>query len=125
MELQEISKHLPSIEKKPDSDFTHHFKGLGIHKSECSVKIWMKDGFAFILLTDTGKGTSVTNAAEQLIEEIYFSQLQPKGLAKDKCLFVETYDPKEGIDVVIPVWDKNKVIDVDWKHMGKIINSNG
>jgi hypothetical protein len=113
-----------TLEKKPDQEFEHHFKGFGIHPSVCQVQIWKMGNKTFILFTDLGKGTSVTNASEQLVQEIYAEYLHP--LPKEECMFAETYGDKEGIDLVLPVWRGDAVSDVEWKHLGvltKHINS--
>jgi hypothetical protein len=80
------------------------------------------------LFTDIGKGTSVTNASEQLVTEIY-NQYLISHYRKEQCLFAETYDRKEktdteAIDIIVPEWENNKCIRVGWKHLGKKIINN-
>ena len=98
------------------------YKGFGGCDSECKVEIWIHDtkDYAFVLLTDLGVGTSVTNFAEGLITEVYKRFLQD--FKKDNCVFAETYDIEEGVDRVIPEWDGETVTKVSWKHMGKILD---
>jgi hypothetical protein len=110
-----------TIERQPDLSFTHHFIGLRIHKSECKVEIWKLPTKCVILFTDTNKGTSVTNAAEQLITEIY-NQYLIKDYKTNQCLFAETYDKvKEGIDIILPEWHDNICEDIEWRHLGKFV----
>jgi hypothetical protein len=108
-----------TVERKPDLLFIHQFKGFGINKSECKVEIWKLQDKALVLFTDTGKGTSVTNASEQLVTEIY-NQYLIKDYKPNQCLFSETYDRIQ-IDIVLPNWQGNKCHRVGWKHLGKII----
>lgn len=119
--------------RKPDFEFVHEYKGFGIHNSECKVEIWtqiMSDRKnAVILFTDLGKGTSVTNASEQIVTEIWQKCLPGLFHQKD-CLFLETYDgDKNNVDIVVPTWSneniekiipENKCIKVTWKHLGKM-----
>jgi hypothetical protein len=118
----------PGLERAPDFDIQHNFLGFGTHPSECNIKIWcfpynpniLNDGVfekAFVLFTDLGKGTSVTNASEDLVEWVYYHFLIR--LKPEDCIFAETYQgKKEGVDIVAPVWNKGKVIDVNWLHLG-------
>jgi hypothetical protein len=107
---------LPTLQRSPDMDFKHEYRGFGTFKSWCNVKIWKVDGKAIILFTDR-YGTSVTNAAELLITEIYNQYLTH--VPKDKCLFIETYNYKRAsYDIVIPRWTGDKVTDVDWTFLG-------
>lgn len=48
------------------------FNGYNTHPSVCGVDFLdTKDGKIVVILTDLGQGTSVTNAAEQLVYELY------------------------------------------------------
>jgi len=113
-------KSLPSLEQRPANEFTHDFKGFGTHKSRCLVQIWRGENCCAVLFTDLNIGTSVTNAAEQIIEEVYSQHLK-QHYPRERCLFIETYDKTEGLDIIVPKWDGERVYDVDWKHLGKII----
>lgn len=113
-----------SRSRKPDMDFIHDFLGFKIHKSTVHVEIWFEGDKAIVILNDTGKGTSVTNASEQIITEIYNKYLlnHPVG----KVLFCEAYDKvKDGIDWIEPTWcmEGNKLVvhEVEWHRLGKII----
>jgi hypothetical protein len=125
--MKELEPFMPLLAKtkRPDLKFTHHFKGFGIHKSEVDVEIWKEHGKALILFTDTNKGTSITNAAEQVITEVYREHLHAFDV--EDCLFCETYNKhKEGIDIILPEWDvdyygKKTCRDVEWRHVGKVI----
>lgn len=124
-------ENLPSVGTDPDRMFTHRFKGFGIHDSECLVEMWnLPNGKILVVLNDTGKGTSVTNASEQIITELYNQYLEKWGYRPQECFFTETYDKyKEGIDLIIPEWTKDpygrwKVGDVEWRHIGKLVSNN-
>ena len=69
--------------------FTHHFKGWGIHDSDCRVHIFSLDGYFLVLFEDLGNnhGTSVTNASEQLATEI----ARLKDLDNEKTTWLECY----------------------------------
>ena len=97
------------------------YKYIGLHtfKSECKVEIWKQGKQAVVLFTDLGIGTSVTNASEKLVTEIY--NLYLSDCNPNECLFAETYDKTEAIDVIVPTWKGFQVIGVDWFHLGKII----
>lgn len=118
---QQLSRY-----RKPDEDFTHKFLGFGIHKSEVNVEIWFLKNkeFVLVMLTDSGKGTSVTNACEQIITEIYHNYL--KRYPVNAIFFCETYDKKERIDWIKPTWhlsrnNKLEVRKVEWGPLGSII----
>ena len=116
---EELSIPIPT--QAPDIAEVMEYLGFGVHKSSCDVEIWkLEDDRAVILCTDRGDGTSVTNAAETVVQDVYAKYLQ--GTDKAKCLFMETY-PYEGatIDQIVPVWDGDEVISVNWIHMGKRI----
>ena len=68
-------------------EFIHEFKGYGVHPSQCLVKMFTDDGDTFICFIDMGVGTSVTNASEQLAQEI----VNKFDLRPDDCRFFETY----------------------------------
>lgn len=125
MNRQDLQVTVQTIQANPDQVFEclHHFKGLGTHPSVVNVKMWTFGHLVFVLFTDIGNGTSVTNASEQLVEEIYFLYLTR--FKKEHCLFAETYEGKnEAVDFVLPEWVHNRVISVDWLHFGKRLNGN-
>lgn len=120
--IQEFSNHL-TIERSPDIVLNpYKFLGFGTFKSECKVEIWKLKDKAISLFTDTGKGTSVTNASEQIVTGVYNKYLINE-YKTNQCLFAETYDKVEqGIDVIVPEWDAScKVKRVSWFHLGKIV----
>jgi hypothetical protein len=114
-----------ALQREPDIHLNpYKFKGLRTHNSECDVKIWFENDKAIILFTDIGKGTSVTNASEQLVTEIYNSYLTKYD--KKNLMFMETYERNkrhkiEDVDVVVPIWQDNEAVDVNWFHLGKLM----
>ena len=68
-------------------EFIHEYKGYGVHPSECIVRMYTDDGDTFICFVDLDKGTSVTNATEQLAAEI----VNKFRLKPEDCRFFETY----------------------------------
>jgi len=68
-------------------EFIHEYKGYGVHPSQCLVKMFTDDGDTFICFIDMGVGTSVTNASEQLAQEI----VNKFDLRPGDCRFFETY----------------------------------
>ena len=68
-------------------EFIHEFKGYGVHKSQCLVKMFTDDGDTFICFIDMDVGTSVTNASEQLASEM----VNKFDLRPEDCRFFETY----------------------------------
>lgn len=129
MELQKIQSLVEFTEITPEK-FTHNFLGFGIHKSSCEVEIYRKGDKVFVLFVDTGHGTSVTNACELLVQEIYDRYLIGKYKRED-ILFAETYkrDKKDlhrggimgAIDIIHVEWSDNTVIGVDWEFMGELV----
>ncbi len=123
VELQKYRDAI-SVERKADIVLNpYKFKGLGRHDSECKIEIWKDADKAVILFTDIGKGTSVTNASEQLVTEIYNKYLL--NYDKKNLMFIETYQKRKNViesaDVVVPIWDGNEASDVNWFHLGKLI----
>lgn len=123
-ELVTTDNKFLALQREADLIFNHEYLGFGIHKSECQVEIWMSiptslGSSCLVLFTDLGKGTSVTNASEQLVSEIYNKYLI-SNYKKERCVFSETYDRKQ-IDVIIPDWNNNVCERVTWKHLGMII----
>lgn len=117
-----LAKYVSVSEVLPALDFEHSYIGFGTHPSKCNVKVWVFGMYLFVLFTDLGKGTSVTNASEQLVTEVYsVIKMQSSFTHFDKkdYFFAETYEGKnEGVDLVIPVWKGETAIDVDWQHIG-------
>jgi hypothetical protein len=93
------------------------YKGYFDCESACKVDLWLHPDKAIVLLTDSGIGTSITNAAESVIAKVYYDLLADK-YTKDKCFFAETYG--DDIDQVIPRWYSTIVDSVEWKHIGKL-----
>lgn len=118
---EQIIKIHPILGKHPTQEFEHEYLGFGIHKSKCNVKIWNIDSSRrFILFTDLGIGSSVTNCAEQLIAEIYEAKFS--NYDKSLLFWAETYQdyPEESLDLIIPTWNNEKVEDIDWKYLATI-----
>jgi len=70
--------------------FEHEFLGFGIHPSKCIVEIRDSDSQSFITFLDINEGTSVTNASEQLANEV-------RHLAKhSKIRYFERYIREKG-----------------------------
>ncbi len=113
---------IPIPSKDPNISGLHEYIGLGRVPSSCNLDIWLlEDERAVVLFTEVNHGTSVTNAAETLVEEIYNKYLEK--FDKDKCLFMETYSERpEHVDQIVPTWDGDQVISVNWVHIGKRIN---
>ena len=121
MVTEELSIPIPV--KDPEVSEIYNYLGFGRIHSSCELQIWFLEGDrAVILFTERDHGTSVTNAAETLVEVVYKYYLKGPGIDKTKCLFMETY-PYEGatIDQIVPVWDGDQVISVNWVYIGKRI----
>lgn len=108
------------VKRDPDKDFDYDFKSMGIFKCTVNVKIWATRYLAAVLITDLNIGTSVTNAADRIVFEVYHKFLS--FYTKESVLFMEKYSEQDGIDLIIPKWDGDKVTGVDWKHIGKLID---
>ena len=108
------------LEREADKSFVYDFRAAGTaFPSAVQVDIWANQHAIICMLTDINVGRSVTNAAAQIITEIYWKNLS--NYLPQSCLFIETYDKEKGIDAILPVWDGNKVTSVNWKHLGKIL----
>jgi len=126
----DMNKHIElfssglSLQRDPDLDFGHHFKGYGIHDSWVNIKMWAHGQQAIILITN-GEGTSVTNAAEQILTEVYNKSIKYQNFHHLNCVWIETYNPQKGIDFIIPKWAykglEPMVESVTWKHLGKLL----
>ena len=81
-------------------EFNHKYLGFGRVPSECVVKMFNDDGEAYICFIDIGKGTSVTNASEQLASEI----VNQFSLAPDDCQFFEVYEYNDSFDEIEYTW---------------------
>ena len=69
-------------------------------------------------------GTSITNAIEQLVNEIYFSKIKishNNPVNPDKIRFVENYNYPDDVsyDNVKVKWIGNKYTFKGWQHIGK------
>jgi hypothetical protein len=94
-------------------DYTHYFSGYGRVPSSCNVYILnFPDGEKWIGFENTGNGTSVTNASEQLATEIVKKEL----FHPEKCRFFEWYSEYEGdVDEITYTWSNNIASDPVWR----------
>lgn len=84
--------------------FRHSFNWLGrSHESICDVLVYSDDGEHLICFREIGIGTSVTNASEQLAQEI----VAKLDLNPTDCRFFETYDDEE-YDEIVYEWIQGK-----------------
>ena len=84
--------------------FQHEYLGLGVHPSVCMVYVKKVTNprygdVHYVCFEELDKGTSVTNASEQLATEI----VQKLGLEPEAIRFFETYD-RETIDEISYSW---------------------
>lgn len=119
MDVNLIQNH-EFLSKEPRLDFDFDFEGFGKCKSKCNIKVWTIQEKQFVLLTDLGVGTSVTNASEIIITKLYREVFRL--YHKEDLIFAEMYteDREEDIDLIIPTWIHDKVTNVEWKNIGKI-----
>lgn len=94
--------------------FQHEYKGFGIHPSKCMVYVKKVTNprygdTIFICFEDLGKGTSVTNASEQLATEI----VNKLSLDPFNVRFFETYD-RQQLDEVVYSWKDLKASKPKW-----------
>lgn len=66
--------------------FEHKYLGFGLHESQCMVHLIDAEK-TIIVFEDLSKGTSVTNAIEQLAGEM----IALKSIDPDKVKFIEWY----------------------------------
>lgn len=98
-------------------EFNHEYLGYGRVPSECIVRKFTDDGDNFICFIDIGKGTSVTNASEQLASEMVNKFI----LRPEDCRFFETYQQYgyESFDEIKYSWQPNGSVwtasNPDWK----------
>ena len=112
--------------------FEHQYKGFGTHPSKCIVEIRDGETESYITFIDAGQGTSVTNASEQLANEvrdmaanakIRFFERYVRNEAERKAGVKHTYDE-------VTYTEKNGAFhSPKWKHLGetaynKIVNNN-
>lgn len=140
-ELIRLAHHPDWTQREADIDTQHRFKGFGIHDSQVRVRIWFSSGdsisfdkpvkgissatitelkAALVVITD-GEGTSVTNAAEQLVEECFRDYLG--GLSTSQVLFFEHYEDYGTFDRILPEYESLypvKVRDVEWQYFGTL-----
>lgn len=83
-------------------EFIHEFRGYNVHPSKCMVRKYTDDGDTLICFIDLGVGTSVTNASEQLAQEI----VNKYDLRPEDCRFFETYQQYD--------YDSFDEIEYDW-----------
>ncbi|HPI82647.1 MAG TPA: hypothetical protein PK122_05465 [Candidatus Paceibacterota bacterium] len=90
--------------------YVHEFRKWG-PVSRCIVHIREAGGFTLIGFENTGEGTSVTNASEDLATEI----VAKEGLDPKKCRFFEFYPEYDGdVDEIIYTWDSGKARNPQW-----------
>lgn len=111
-------------QQQPKYDFQHQYKGYGRinNDSVCRVQIWMSaDEKTAVCLFTNGTGTSVTNAAEQLIDDMVEKYFQVKP-DRQHVIFMETYPENNGqIDMVFPNYDsEGSCRSVTWRNIGKL-----
>lgn len=114
-------RYIKALSTKRDADIkidNYLYKGYGNCNSYCKLEIWKEEDKAVVLFTDINIGTSVTNASDILVTEIYNNFLLDYD--KKNCLFMETYDEAKGVDIIVPKWKGSLVHDVTWIHLGKI-----
>jgi hypothetical protein len=94
-------------------DYTHYFNGYERVPSSCNVYILnFPDETKWIGFENTGHGTSVTNASEQLASEI----VKKEFFHSEKCRFFEWYSEYEGdVDEITYTWNNNIASDPVWK----------
>ncbi|HPI82750.1 MAG TPA: hypothetical protein PK122_05985 [Candidatus Paceibacterota bacterium] len=91
--------------------YFHEFRKWG-PVSRCIVHIKKMGDSAWIGFENTGEGTSVTNASEDLATEI----VAKEGLDPAKCRFFEFYPEYEGdVDEITYIWDSGKARNPQWK----------
>ena len=117
-----IKAPLPQIKRESFEVFEHEYKGFGIHPSRCKVEIRERTNETFITFIEMDIGTSVTNASEQLADEI-----APKANSKN-IRFFERYIRteiekdqgfKDGYAEVTYQVVNGKYRSADWKHLTK------
>ena len=98
----------------------HLYKGFGRVPSSCLIEMFNDDGETFICFVNTGDGTSVTNASEQLATEI----VKEYGLDPENCRFFEVYKEYnkydyqydyDGFTEVTYTWKNGVAHDAQWK----------
>lgn len=118
-----LAPFLPTLSRKrePDHSFVHKYKGFGRFPSHCKVEIWKDGRYAVVMFTEleSNKGTSITNAAEIIVQEVY--NLHLTSFLKECVLFVETYPYHKHVDMILPEWSGRNVIRVGWTHLGKLL----
>ena len=80
------------------TSFEHNFLGFGTHPSKCIIEIRDGENQSFITFIDTDEGTSVTNASEQLANEVRGKAKHPniryfeRYIGKPELWSLTTYD---------------------------------
>lgn len=70
-----------------EKEFNHHFLGYGLHDTEIVVHYFKSSEKNIIVAEDLGKGTSVTNAIEQIATEV----IKKLDIDPRKTIFIECY----------------------------------
>jgi hypothetical protein len=101
--------------------YTHNFLGYGHVPSSCEVRISREegDGKTWICFVNTGNGTSVTNASEEIATEI----LDKENLDPQNCRFFEWYPENDhidsdfaSVDEITYIWDGKKASYPYWEY---------
>jgi hypothetical protein len=100
--------------------FTYEFKSKAGFNSKCLVEIWKTDDRAVVVFSElkSNDGITVVNAAEQLVEEIKSKFL--RFMVKENLIFLQRKEDHKQIDIIVPVWKNERVIEVNWSHMGML-----
>ncbi len=96
--------------------FDHKFKGFGWADSEIRVTIYVYQGYNLVIFQDLGRGTSVTNASEQLATEVG----RLKSLDPLKTVWLECYPYYGGdydVDQITYLYDpsEDRYTNPEWK----------
>ncbi|MVM42266.1 hypothetical protein GO730_38870 [Spirosoma sp. HMF3257] len=98
--------------------YTLDFKAPNGFPSSADVTIYRD--IQLVVVSETGKGMSVTNAAEVIATEI----VNRYGLDPDRMLFIEHYSDEqrtkpygESYDLVTFTWDGLRAHNPEWRHL--------
>ena len=94
-------------------NYLHNYKGFGRHPSACRVHIKEMGTSTWIGFENSGEGTSITNASEQLASEI----VDKENLTPNMCKFFEWYPEYGGrVDAVSYHWKGLVASYPEWRH---------
>ncbi|GAB3715788.1 hypothetical protein GCM10027592_56500 [Spirosoma flavus] len=95
-----------------------NFKATNGYPSSCDLTIYPE--IQLVVVSETGEGMSVTNAAETIATEV----VKRFGLDPKRMLFVEHYSEEqrpmpygESYDLVTFTWDKYGARNPEWRHL--------